>query len=464
MSETPLPVLDAKKRLFVDYDDLAERSNVRRTFYQAEKHGPPVLAQEAAWERHGGMTASAIYDEDEMIFKMWYMAGFYAEGKGHVQCLALSADGIHWRRPNLELHEAFGSTDNNIVIPAGHHDGMDHFESMLKDPLPTDAASRYKAIGWSSHDWGGPMAGIYTAASPDGLRWRHTPEPVFHQCPRPGTSDLGPVGDAQSLMIDTERKRYVAFLRGNDTRLISTSDDFIAWTPPEPFLWTLNEEETLYNNTGFNYGAHYLGFLTHFDKHPYRQSQTLRLLTSRDGSRWMRVGGEPLVPLSGIGEWDRFQIMLTGAPPIPVGDRLYLYYRGTARRHNKIAREFDPSIARDQDPTTMSIGLAALRLDGFASLDASYDGGHAVLQPMLLDGDELHINAKCDYGSIEVELRGMDGNALPGFSREDCAAIREDGVDITVLWKGGSLRSLRGIPARIAFYLANARLYAYWAA
>ena len=84
-------------------------------------------------------------------------------------------------------------------------------------------------------------------------------------------------------MVDIERRHYVAFLRGVPERLMSTSEDFVHWSPPRPFLAPLNEEEALYNNTGFNYGAHYLGILTHFDKRPRQQTQVLRLLCSRDG-------------------------------------------------------------------------------------------------------------------------------------------------------------------------------------
>ena len=378
--------LDHRKRLFVDMDDVDGAENVERRFHAAVKHPGPVLRQEAAWERHTGMTASVVFDEEEGLFKAWYMGGHYEEGCGHVQCLATSPDGIHWERPELRLHEALGSRRNNIVIPASHHDGQDHWESMLKDPLDPDPERRYKALGWSSCDWEGPRSGIYSATSPDGRRWEHSPDPLFRFHPRPGTGDLGPVGDAQSLMIDTEAGRYVAFLRGRPERLLSVSRDFVTWTPPRPFLAPLHELEALYNNTGFPYGAHYLGFLTHFDKHPLRQIQTLQLLTSRDGERWTRAPSEPLVGLGGIGEWDRFQIMLTGAPPIAVGGRLHIYYRGTPRRHAKIPREFDPRIAADQHPGTMSIGLGFLRLDGFASVAGSFDGGRLTTRPFELAG------------------------------------------------------------------------------
>ena len=173
---------------------------------------------------------------------------------------------------------------------------------MLKDSLKPDPNRRYKAIGWSSYDWDGPLSGIYTATSPDGLNWTHTPEPVFRFQPRPGTKDLGPVGDAQSLMIDILKRRYAAFLREGGGRLMSVSDDFVTWTPPKSFLMDLHEEEALYNNTGFVYGEQYFGFPTHFNKHPLEQTQTLRLLSSRDGGNWMRIPGDALISLSDVGE------------------------------------------------------------------------------------------------------------------------------------------------------------------
>ena len=456
--------LDQQKRLFVDRADIDLQENVQRVFHQAEKYGAhPVLKQEAPWERHGGMTAAVIFDEEDQLFKAWYMAGHYAEGHEHVQCLATSSDGIDWQRPSLGLHEALGGKENNIVIPSSHHEGQDHWETMLKDPLDQDPARRYKAIGWSSYDWDGPRSGIYSATSPDGLQWAHSPEPIFRYHPRPGTDDLGPVGDAQSLMVDTQRKRYVAFLRGVPERLMSVSENFVDWSEPKPFLAPLHEEEALYNNTGFNYGAHYLGILTHFDKHPLAQTQDLKLLCSRDGDRWQRVPGGPLVGLGAVGEWDRFQLMLSGAPPIVVGDKLYIYYRGTARRHGKVQPEFDPRISADQDVGTMGIGLARLRLDGFASFDASFDGGRVTTKPFLLAGNGLWVNAKADYGQLTVELLDAESKPLAGYAAEDCIAITEDSVAIRMRWRDDrDLNALAGQPVKLRFALNNARLYSYW--
>lgn len=457
-----LPTLANRPRLFVDYGEIELMENVTRVFHQAWRHGShPVLKQEAAWEKHSGMTASVIYDEEEHMFKAWYLSGFYAPGQEHVQCYAISNDGVTWERPLLGLHEALGSKDNNIVIPASHHGGKDHWETMVKDPMDPNPERRYKAIGWSSYDWDGPMSGIYTAVSPDGLNWTHTPEPAFHHHPRPGKPDLGPVGDAQSMMVDTLRRRYVAFLRGGLDRLISFSEDFVHWTPPRPFIRALNEEESLYNNTGFVYGEQYLGFLTHFDKRPKQQTQTLRLIISRDGENWGRVPGEPLIPLGEVGEWDRFQILLTGAPPVKVGGRLHIYYRGTSRRHAKVKREYDPSIAADQDPRTISIGLATLRLDGFASMNASFNGGTVTTRPYRIGGTKLILNVKSDYGKVFVELMDEGDKPIRGYAKEDCRVVQTDSTEAEVGWERKSLAELRDVPVKLKFHLYNARLYSY---
>ncbi len=461
--EPQWPTLGQQPRLFVDWQDVDRRENVTRVFHQAVRYGSgPVLRQEMPWEQHPGMTASVIYDPEQRVFKAWYMAGCYSTAHRHVQCLALSADGVHWERPNLGVHEALGSTRNNIVIPASHHDGMDHFESVLKDPFDPDPNRRYKALGWSSYDWDGPLAGIYTAVSPDGIHWSHGSEPVFRFHPRPGTADLGPVGDAQSLMIDARRRRYAACLRGTPERLVSWSDDFSQWTPPQPCLAPAYEEEALYNHTAFTYGEHYLGILTHFEKGARAQTQVLRLLISRDGQRWLRSEGPPLLPLGEIGEWDRFQLLLTGAPPVQVGDRLHLYYRGTARRHNKVPREYDPSIAADQDPRSMAIGLATLRADGFASVGASFDGGTVTTVPMRVDGEQLLLNVKADYGEVRVACLDEQFTPIAGYSAEECLPVQVDAVAAPVRWGAGhGCAGLNQRPVRLAFHLRNARLYAY---
>lgn len=462
------PLLKDSAQLFVDLDHVESLDNVRQVFHTAQKHpANPVLRKAKPWENDRGTWGSVIYDEDEKIFKGWY-GGKSGKQKEYrpgslsdcqVLCYATSTDGVHWVRPELGFYEVMGTRKNNVIVGDDHHNGLGHWESTLKDPMEKNPLRRYKALGWSSFDWDGPMSGIYSMTSPDGLHWTHTPEPVFHYHPRKGTKDLGPVGDAQSLMIDTLRRRYVACLRLSPHRAQSVSEDFVTWTPPRVHLRARPGEiaNEVYNHVGFVYGDRYLGILTYFVRDPKNPLLTLRLLTSRDGDSWQRPEtGKPLVDVGGVGEWDRFVIMLTGAPPIRVGNKLHIYYRGMATRHKPYEGKDEPY--REGG----GLGLAMLRLDGFASLDASYDGGRVTTKPFRTHGRQLRVNAKADSGRLRVEVLDEAGRALPGFSSDDCLVMQTDGVDELIRWKDNtSLDGLKDRPIKLRFHLENVRLYAF---
>jgi len=222
----PRKVSAGAPQIFVDLDGVEPLDNVRQLFHAAQKHPEnPVLWGEKPWEAQAySPTASIIFDESDQIFKCWYMGllGDVAGPKNsygpHVLCYATSNDGIHWDRPNLGLHEYEGSRQNNIVIPATHHEGKDHWESVQKDPFDPDPQRRYKAFGWTSFPTSAE-GGLQTMTSPDGLHWTHSPGVVV------------PGGDAQSLMIDVPRKRYVLFVRSGP-RATYESTDFIHWNDP----------------------------------------------------------------------------------------------------------------------------------------------------------------------------------------------------------------------------------------
>jgi hypothetical protein len=467
-----IPKLGDAPQLFVDFDQVESADNVVRTFHAADKHPlNPVLHKEKPWESERGTWGSVVYDDDERVFKSWYGGESgrlipKTDLRRHVMLYATSRDGVHWERPNLGLYEVLGTRDNNVVVGDDHHDGMGHWESTLKDPTDPDQQRRYKAIGWSSYDWDGPMSGIYTMTSLDGLRWTHTPEPVFHFHPRPNTADLGPIGDAQAMMIDTLRRRYVAYLRKTPDRMMSISTDFIHWTPPSVCIRHRDGEQanTVYNHVGFVYGDRYLGFLTYFNRAPRDPRLTVRLMSSRDGEVWERPDtGVPLIGSGAIGDADRFTNMLTGAPAIRVGDRLHIYYRAMSRRHTLATesgktREYE---AKDLNLTGGGICLATLRVDGFASLDGGYDAGQVITKPFLFAGGALKLNSKANFGQVTVEVLDEKGKAAPGFTKENCKPMEVDSVDHAIHWKDVSLGNLRGKPVRLRFYLINARLYSY---
>jgi hypothetical protein len=208
---------------------------------------------------------------------------------------------------------------------------------------------------------------------------------------------------------------------------------------------------------GFVYGDHYLGQLSYLNV--LDNTNTLMdvwLITSRDGEVWERLDtGKPLIGLGEIGEWDRYNLRLTGAPPIRVGNRLYFYYRHTASRHT-------PYVGKDTTDQAGGLGLATLRLDGFASVAAGFDGGQLTTKPFRFAGSELQVNAKADFGQLTVEVLDEKGQPLSGFTGDACVPMCADGVEQPIRWKQSrSLAQLKDRAICLRFHLKNVQLYAY---
>ena len=84
-------------------------------------------------------------------------------------------------------------------------------------------------------------------------------------------------------------------------------------------------------------------------------------------------------------------------------------------------------------------------------------------RPFALNGDELWVNAKADYGQLTIELLDGEEKSIPGYAAEHRIAIARSGLAIPVRWRGdGGLSALGRQPVRLNFVLNNARLYAYW--
>ena len=147
-----------------------------------------------------------LYDEDEKIFKMWYVP--YAWQTGLIPlCYAFSHDGFRWEKPQLGLYEFEGSKKNNILRAEDERTSAGYF-NVVKDPNDPDPRRRYKAMGEtrgsarSEH-----LRRVAVAFSPDGLRWTRTPgNPVVKHGPD--------MGDAPTMMgWDPRISKYLGSFR-----------------------------------------------------------------------------------------------------------------------------------------------------------------------------------------------------------------------------------------------------------
>jgi hypothetical protein len=127
--------------------------------------------------------------------------------------------------------------------------------------------------------------------------------------------------------------------------------------------------------------------------------------------------------------------------------------------------------AWDRDPNARAkwigkdlggIYCATQRVDGFVSMDAPPVGGTLVTRPVIFKGDRLRVNIHtAGSGSAKVALLDADGNAIPGFTADDCETIETDAIDHEVRWKAGpDVGALAGKPVRVQWTMRNAKLYA----
>jgi len=160
---------------------------------------------------------------------------------------------------------------------------------------------------------------------------------------------------------------------------------------------------------------------------------------------------KPLIPRGGEGSFDKD--LIHNAPRIVThGDLHWLYYTGWPNGHMR-------------HPYLPAIGLATLPLDRFVSLEPwkTNEAGWIITRPFQLEGNQLELNANAAAGSIRMEILDEDGNAAPGFSRDDCQPLAKvDGLRLRPRWKNqADLNSLIGQTVRLKIELERASLFAF---
>ena len=176
---------------------------------------------------------------------------------------------------------------------------------------------------------------------------------------------------------------------------------------------------------------------------------------SRDGFHWDRPFREPIIGVSpDVMAWNAGNMQSAGGCVLVVGDKLYFYVSGrqVAIPHSNAKRK-----------EVCSTGLAVLRRDGFASMDAGASQGVLTTRPVTFGGKYLFVNLDAADGELRAEVLDKSGNVLPGLSRDQCQPVRVDKTLVQVRWKGGAdLSAAAGKPVRLRFTLRKGRLYAFW--
>ncbi len=474
--------IGSRRELFID-DALIER--LAGTAEQRLHRPIPreiALVHDAAWEGTGSGYHSVFQDGDR--YRMYYKAWHLDVSKGKVNssrhplfcCYAESDDGVHWRKPQLDLHEFQGSKKNNIVVASGAAGPLNvdaGHPAVFKDQNPHAAEdARYKAIFRSSKP-----NGLLPHKSPDGIHWSPmTDKPIL--------SGLGAF-DSQNLAFwDPTIKMYRAYWRiftaGRRDIRTATSDDLVNWNPHADLTYVDSPPEHLYTNQikPYDRAPHILiGFPTRYVDRgwsesmkalPDREHRELRassvqrygtaiteglLMASRDGVHFRRWNEAFLRPgIQRVGTWHyghqyiawhvvETRSALAGAPnelSLYAGESYWTGKGSAVRRYS-------------------------LRLDGFVSVSAAMKGGELITRPLKFSGSKLTMNfATSAAGSLRVEVQDLGGQPVPGYSLADCPDHFGDTVDRVVTWKKGSdLSDLAGRPVKLRFVLKDADLYSF---
>jgi len=444
-----LEVHDRNQVLLDDDHLVAAADGIEYVLPKPEKHGEnPVFRPQSDWEGTLGYVA-AMYDPEEELFKTWYQSR--CEDGIPRSCYAVSTDGVHWDKPELGLHEFAGSRANNICYvspgPPAQRAAAKH---VFKDYAEPDPERRYKMV-LDLVDFRGRGMGLIH--SPDGLRWS-TPQYTVLQ---------GGFDTQNVVLWDDQQGCFRAYLRwwmyGLRHVRMATSADLYHWSEPR---WVLGPDEEdpprfdLYTPGAVKYAGApdlYIMLPAVFD----HTSDKLwgQLALSRNGVDWHRYR-EPYLPLGPGDAWDRGSIY--PAPmAAPVGDLIYLLYRGDSVGH--ATSRLGPSV-----------GLATMRRDGFVALRAGSGGGAVTTHPLAYNHGggvfpgrgRLRLNLRADRGAARVEFLDLDGQPIPGYSYEECDPICVDATAHVVTWRGSPvLDALMGRALLLRIHLRDAEAYSF---
>lgn len=509
--------IGSRRELFVE-DTLIDRLSGKA---ELRLHHPTpqqvVLEHDEPWEGSGCVYHSIFRDGE--LYRMYYAGGQLtvtpngvdAGTHGQNCCYAESDDGIHWRKPNLGLHEFQGSKANNIVMvrqKVGNALSEPGEPAVFRDENPAASPdAKYKALLSANHLPADYRRGLLAFQSPDGLRWSPLSD-------RPVIADGA--FDSQNLAFwDAEQNCYRAYWRyftkgGHDEKVwnpqgdrairTATSKDFLHWENQADLDYVDSPSEQLYTNQvkPYHRAPHVLlGFPMRYIERGHqdapgheardsagperiaRWSQALRALPEFENRVWRakaserygRTMTEGLLMASRDGvlfkRWNEGFLRPGIERP---GTWNYGHQCiGWHLVETKSALEGAPhelslyAVESYWTGTSDLLRRYTLRLDGFVSACAPMSGGELVTKPFKFAGKSLSLNFSTSAaGSVQVELQDEQGRPLPGCSLADCEELFGDTLDRHVTWKiNPDLAVLNGRNVRARFVLRDADLYSF---
>jgi hypothetical protein len=448
--------LGGRREIFIDYF-LIDKISGARLVKQTPVDEGPVFYFDKPWE--GIFSAYVTIIKDDSIYRAYYR-GLPVDGKDgsdfETTCVAESADGIHWVKPELNLFEISGIKPNNIVL-AGQAPSSHNFSPFIDTNPAAPPDQRYKAVA------GVDRTGLIAYVSSDGIRWKKLKDGVLTKG----------AFDSQNVAFWSESEGcYVCYFRtwsdgeykGFRTVSRATSADFINWSEPVRMTFGNTPQEHLYTQQTSPYfrapqiyiaiGGRFMPgrqILTEkqaveMNVNPgyFKDCSDAFIMSTRGGDAYDRTFMEAFIrPGIGMDNW----VSRSNYPALNVVQ----------------TGPYEMSMYVNQDYAQPAAHLHrySLRLDGFASISAPYSGGEVITKPFTFSGSVLEINYSTSAaGEIRFEMQDENGVAIPGYTLDDSQVIIGNEISRSVSWKGDTdLKSLSSRIVRLRIIMKDADLF-----
>lgn len=394
-------------------------------------------------------------------------------------CYAESSDGIHWTKPALGQVLFKGSKKNNaLALPHTVVSGA----AVVRDDSDPDASRRYKMVYQYFPDQTEPvipeygtLPSIALAVSADGIEWTPAGIPFVGQF----IEHCSFIKHANQFIVHYQVMDVWAGARAEGGTscgrigVARVSPDFRHWPDmwcesfalPEPLDRKKRGPHFAYDQVHLGVGAASLGNVcvglyglwhnAHFDNAFHEISCDLGLLVSNDGLHfrepakghiYISQSESPAKPMPGHNYKTN---LCQGNGILNVGDETLIYH-GRWRNVGFLTPE---SISQYR----AEVALAKLPRDRWGALALNPDANTGLicssLQTLSADAS-LSLNADGMAG-IHVDLLDEAFRPIAGFSGDTAGRCDGDGIERTVRWPGGNLRSLAHRSVRVQVRMAK---------
>ncbi len=456
--------LGQRRELFVDSFLIATKTNVQFTLHEPRDEGS-VMPFDGPWEGPFCAYVTILHSGDQ--FRAYYRgkADGSRDGFNECTCVAESRDGIKWTKPKLGLVEMNGSKENNIIL--AENTFSHNFSPFIDGNPAAKLEQKYKAIA------GYENSGLKAFCSGDGQHWQTIQyKPVLTTNDVPGFQFMF---DSQNVSCWSEAEnRYVLFFRvyTNHIRRIARVDskDYLHW-----------ENLQLMEYRGADGQPAPVENLYTSQTHPYFRAPQIYVAVA---ARFM-PGRQVLTAeeAKAIGVHPKYFKDISDAIFMTsrggnIYDRTYMgaFIRPGIGAENWVSRTTYPALNVVQTGTnemsvyvnqnyaqpTAHLRRYSLRLDGFSSLRAPYEGGEFTTKPVTFSGNQLLLNFSTSAaGGIKIAILDKTGKAIPGYTFADNIETIGNEIERPARWKKGTdLSQLVGQTVQLQFKMKDADLYA----